>query len=450
MLKLNKISQIFAALLLVGMIPMVSSAETAVDCSDQGYINSMTKDDIAAEVEGWGLTCLGQFDSADKACSSSEGGMDMSQLSGLMQQANGGEQQPGPAGIAEACATQANMHKMSMMVTSMVQMSCSSAVGSCTSTCEAEINEVSSMINGYVNSDGQGMTKDQFCKLRRFRTLAKSEGKKCSNDLGAKSGQAMGQMMMSMIQAKMAERCAMEAGMKAAELAAFCKNVRNFHSPACANVAVDCMSADNARTHPKCICANPAMAASHPACSANGLTGQNPQDLASFSSTQGVDGRGSGLLSDAELRAALQGNKRFNGREVDPTQNEIAENQKERPGGGGPSSGSSGSLGRGRQGRYVGPYKTDILQGTVSNKGGLTFGSRGAKAGAFKFGNGDKKDKKKNGLDLKKFMPKVNPLGGNRGLAGAGVKDGVTGAMGPSIWEKVSRRYKKVQPFLEP
>ena len=29
-------------------------------------------------------------------------------------------------------------------------------------------------------------------------------------------------------------------------------------------------------------------------------------------------------------------------------------------------------------------------------------------------------------------------------------QDGITGPMGPSLWEKISRRYREVAPFLKP
>ncbi|MDX9730714.1 MAG: hypothetical protein RBT63_02995 [Bdellovibrionales bacterium] len=64
--------------------------------------------------------------------------------------------------------------------------------------------------------------------------------------------------------------------------------------------------------------------------------------------------------------------------------------------------------------------------------GGLARNNNGA-------GGGGVLDK----LNLKKFLPKSNYA--NRGIAGMSVKsvDGITGPMGPSLWEKATRQYQE-------
>jgi hypothetical protein len=105
-------------------------------------------------------------------------------------------------------------------------------------------------------------------------------------------------------------------------------------------------------------------------------------------------------------------------------------------GGGGPALTGAGKLAAEDQGSQApGPYKTDIINGTTSGTGGNPYASKGADGS----GSGDNSSMLSRlaaGLNLKKFLP--GSAYKNRGPASV---DGLTGANGPTLFEKVSSRY---------
>ena len=118
------------------------------------------------------------------------------------------------------------------------------------------------------------------------------------------------------------------------------------------------------------------------------------------------------------------------------------------PGGGGPPGGGSlGSLGGddGGGGGFGDPRS--VITGTSGGQGGGLGGSGGGGGGgglarnngAGSGGLGGFMDK----FNLKKFLPGSKYK--TRGIAGMSVKavDGITGPMGPSIWEKATRQYQE-------
>jgi hypothetical protein len=123
---------------------------------------------------------------------------------------------------------------------------------------------------------------------------------------------------------------------------------------------------------------------------------------------------------------------------------------------GGGSGGGSGPMGGGGGGGLPpeeggaagpGPYNTDVMTGLTGGSGGGS-GFGGGAGGGREGGGGGLFDSLADKLNLKGFLPSKADFK-NRGLAGGGA-DGITGPNGPSLFEKVTFRYRKEQPKLMP
>ena len=121
---------------------------------------------------------------------------------------------------------------------------------------------------------------------------------------------------------------------------------------------------------------------------------------------------------------------------------------------GGGGGGGIGSLGGGAAGGPSGddtgggaPVDKQSVIGGVSNGGGGGTGSPGNPNGLASKSDGEKSFFDK--FNLSKFLPSKKNFG-SRGLAGMSVqaKDGVTGPMGPSLWEKVTNQYQVQKPKM--
>lgn len=209
----------------------------------------------------------------------------------------------------------------------------------------------------------------------------------------------------------------------------FC--AKNPTNPACAKL--DCNNPENASSA-NCLCdpKNPASRNSPVCANQKGGLNSSADDLESNS-------RGGGLAG-ADL-GGLMGDQAFTGTDFSSSDPSVDANQKG-GGGGGPSAGSSGgglaNSGLGLEGSDPGPYETDILKGTEKGGGGGTA-----------LGKVAEEKEIKQEADLKEYLPEKTP---DRNIAGMSLyaTDGLTGPLGPSIWEKVSARYQKVKYFLKP
>lgn len=110
-------------------------------------------------------------------------------------------------------------------------------------------------------------------------------------------------------------------------------------------------------------------------------------------------------------------------------------------GGGGPQGGRGGSFNGAGEGGYADRSNVDknVIQGLAGGSGaGPAYGGGGGGSGSGNTGRGGGGSGER--FDLSKFLPKAK----TRGLAGMSItsKDGITGPMGPSIWEKVSNQYQ--------
>jgi hypothetical protein len=111
-------------------------------------------------------------------------------------------------------------------------------------------------------------------------------------------------------------------------------------------------------------------------------------------------------------------------------------------GGGGVASGGGGLNPDG--GGYDGTsgINKDVITGQSSSSGGLSAAGGGGGVGGMGRPGGGSGSGGGSGFNLSKYLPKN--MFKNRGLAGMTVpaQDGVTGPLGPSIWEKVHTRYE--------
>lgn len=120
-------------------------------------------------------------------------------------------------------------------------------------------------------------------------------------------------------------------------------------------------------------------------------------------------------------------------------------------GGIGGGSGGGGALGGGEGGGDPGSgFDKNVITGASSGGGGiagLSAAGGGGSGGGLSKGAGGSGDGS-GGFNLSKYLPKG--MFKNRGLAGMSVPstDGVTGPLGPSIWEKVHNRYEEKKSTL--
>lgn len=204
--------------------------------------------------------------------------------------------------------------------------------------------------------------------------------------------------------------------------------------------ATDCSDPTMASSNVTCICAaNPAS----PICgNGNGgsqlgggaggtqLTGPGsaPRPYAPTSGTDGVVP--TGLGSPAPTTGANVGQQGGGG------------------GGGVGSAGGGGPAGGGGEDPGGAPVDKQSMIGGVSGGGGGGSGVPGNPYGSGSGkGDGDKGFFDK--FNLSKFLPSKKNFG-SRGLAGMSLqsKDGITGPMGPSIWEKVTNQYQVQKPKM--
>lgn len=222
----------------------------------------------------------------------------------------------------------------------------------------------------------------------------------------------------------------------------FC--AENPNSQVCVT-GVDCTNKEVAALNPgECLCKDPETARSNPICNQNGGA---PVGAGGSFAALGSDGRDALLNSDIQ---SLLGGAGGDPQAVQGENPSVDANQK--GGGGAGPSASGGGFGSGAPsgggGYGPGPHNTDILKG-VGKGGGGSGGVAGGGGGYnYNSGSGNYSDDG-SGFDLSQFLPDKKP---SRAVAGMTLTktDGLTGPFGPSIWEKVSQRYRKKQPFLKP
>lgn len=193
---------------------------------------------------------------------------------------------------------------------------------------------------------------------------------------------------------------------------------------------MDCSNPAYAQTNIMCICqADPK----------NAMCVQREQFPSGLTTTLGDMGPASPTFSDDSFTDDGTGVPKFDGKPSVAKGSQTAEGS----GGGGPQGGRGGFYnGAGDRG---GPARStvdkNVIQGLAAGSGGAGGGygggAGGGGGGGGKGGGGEGEGER---FDLSKFLPKAK----TRGLAGMSItsQDGITGPMGPSIWEKVSNQYQ--------
>lgn len=415
--------------------------------------SSMSDGELVAMMVG--TRCESAVASADQTCSATGGG-DAAEIARQVRAANPVTKK-GPAGEAQACQAEIKLHQALLQVNANFSNSCGEAATSCANTCSRMRFFLPPAPAEPVSARDQ-ILADQTCRARVVLSLSRSANG-CEESQAQKAEQARLQSVVSQQKIQEAQACVSRALQENEQLSSRCRaEPRN---PECALADIDCNNPNNARTHPICVCKNPEAAANHPVCNPEAPPGEEEQ-VGEFASIEDPlqESLENSRLSPTAMESLL-------GEEAD-----IEAIQAEGPpvgaDGGGPSGQFSGSSTGGPKasgdkigedkpkGPYKGPFDTDILKGTRRAKGGSQYAGSGSggrdsdfeRARRMGMGQGFARTK---GLKSPNIAQMINATNGFRRVASsAQIKDGVTGAMGPTIWEKLSQRYKKVRSQLKP
>lgn len=229
-----------------------------------------------------------------------------------------------------------------------------------------------------------------------------------------------------------------DQGAPADPMAKFCDE--NPQSRVC-GAAVDCSDPNVASLNPvDCLCKDPAKARVTPICNQKPESGAIAGGFAGLPQSSGREG-----LLGASGAMDLLGAQNYKGGDVIGAELGIDAQQKSASGGGPNVSGGSPSPEPAApHGGSPGSFNTDIMQG-VEKGGGAGAGFGGSHAA--RTGEGEEHLEP---FDLTRYLPQTEAQA--REVAGMSIeaKDGLTGPLGPSIWEKVSRQYRRHQSFLKP
>jgi hypothetical protein len=342
-------------------------------------------------------------------------------------------------GVAANCGDAGSTQKAIRDLTAVKFAGCLGSVTTCISACQSDLADVTVFKNAATASGDQARITALAAQEKNLQTqIANCESYK------AKLPVMMTQMAASVQGFQAAQRCV--------------DAVKNSNLPP---PKVDCTNTAYANVAPECICPkNPGLAicasfkptnpdyAGLPIGTGAG-TGGNTNG--SRSGAGGYGGPGSG--SDSSLQTgAFDPNKDKEAAAKTASGNNVI------PGGGsgGPTAGGGGGGGGGGAGGDDGGSRPAAERSVITGLfgGGGGGGSSGG-GGAFRFGSGSGGGSGLTGLldkfSLKSLLPRRDQYK-NRSLASVGSGslqgvDGITGAMGPSIFEKVSNQYHTEDVF---
>lgn len=348
----------------------------------------------------------------------------------------------GGQGLSEQCGMGAKIAAAAAAINAAFSAGCGSAIYACKKECESSI---SSTARSTPSNPGNIQNYNACQKFERrvqlaLRTSVGNAGQYLAGRGCEKAAQAFD------------GSC---SGPKANEIPGcpqFCAQVVNAESPVCKVARVDCTDPQQARLNPICICQSEESKLNNPLCQQIKLrrdddSNNNFPGYGGLESPYRGGGLGAGSLED--LLGEDQGlNEHLN---IDPTKTGAA--AKVPLGGGGPAAGGAGNpFGSKSESGGVpeGPFNTDILKGTTGGRGGGgDYGGGGGGGGSFNYSDNKSGKGEADKFDLSKYLPKKDFKRGLAGVASASA-DGITGPNGPTIWEKVSRRYRVKAPALIP
>lgn len=373
--------------------------------------------------------CYDGVTDATAACSDPKSLLGLSSSESMMmglavqQMSQYGAQAAAAKGSANACRIASLLGGAMQMATQLKGKGCSTAQKSCYNACD-DLDRKGMQLRSANALDTRGA---------QYQAVASKNNARCKSFESNKGAMVM-QMMMTGQSLMSALQCKDSSSSDIAAIA----------TPPPLSLASsigDCSDAAFAATSPYCICkSNP----SDSICPKNvaTATGSTGSGVAGGIATPGI--------ADAPSDDMAAVDDSFKG--GTPSGSKIAEGAGGGGGGGLGGGGSGGGLGGGEEGGAAGSgIDKNVITGASSSGGGLPGGglgmsgggggAGGAKAGA----GGAAKD---GGFNLAKYLPKN--MFKNRGLAGMSVPstDGVTGPLGPSIWEKVHNRYEEKKSTL--
>lgn len=318
------------------------------------------------------------------------------------------------------CKTQADVSKLMSGVNGIKGAACGAMIKKCNSTCDDEANE-------YTSAAQTARSSNNEAAAVRYETEAK-KARKQSRVCSQNQTNFMAMMMQSMqFLGNMAQNKQCADQFAASALPAF--------SPiAYTPPSTDCSDPNNQTL--ACFCQKDANKTSA-MCS-----GFNPGSLAGTSPVGPTGGAGSMPYSPNGSREPG---------DLDPTAGAMGQGKPGANGGRDPSDGGAGAPGsgglaslggEGDGGGGFGDPKSAITGTSGGQGGGLSAGG-GSGGGGLAKNNGGKGEGLLERFNLKRFLPGQKYKA--RGIAGMSVKsvDGITGPMGPSIWEKATKQYQE-------
>jgi hypothetical protein len=327
--------------------------------------------------------------------------------------------------MAQQCKVQADVAKLMTAINGIKGAACATTISTCRSTCGEEATQWETQYNTHIaNTATQALAAEDKKKMVKANRSA--------TQCGAYTGQVIGMMMSAMqngVQIVANKQCE-------SDLSAFNTAAPTYTPPALAQIG-GCEDPNNQTL--ACYCTRPGNASS---AMCSGFAGGN---LAGGGTTTTPNGS-----TVASPYASTAGDV-TDGNTADPF---AAPGQKGGGDGKGPGDGGSGAPGGGGLASFGsegggGGYGSDpksAITGTSGGTGSGLGGAGGGGGGGLARNNGTAGGSKGGFFDkfnLKKFLPGSKYK--TRGIAGMSVKsvDGITGPMGPSLFEKATRQYQE-------
>jgi hypothetical protein len=346
--------------------------------------------------------------------------------------------------MAQQCRLQADLSTAMTAINGIKGTACGVMISQCKKRCgmsseqfmaAAEALDFDAAVAANLGTPAGIAESNRLMAAAKKCQTASGQAKRVAGQCSAYSGQVMAMMMGAMqhglgiVQNK---QCAAEAS-------AFANQPMPTFSPIALPNPTDCSDPNNQSL--ACFCSRESNKKS-PMCA-----GFNPGAVAGGGASTSGPGNGIGS-STATPFLGTGDDAGTDGNTVDPfatKQNASNGGDGYSAGGGSPPGGSLGSLGGddGGGGGFGDPRSA--ITGTSGGQGNGLGGSGGGGGGGLARNNGTAggmggfMDK----FNLKKFLPGSKYK--TRGIAGMSVKsvDGITGPMGPSIWEKATRQYQE-------
>ncbi|RYZ74629.1 MAG: hypothetical protein EOP05_09115 [Proteobacteria bacterium] len=382
--------------------------------------------------ENW-QKCVATFSTAKSACTdpNSSAGMSSSDSSSLTSQLLIASQLAtsvgAASGSAQVCTIAAGLSAAMQVVTLLKGDACSSTRNKCENACgEFSQNAQNRIAQLQITADSAAFNAAEIRDLTKKISTSQTQSKTCDG-YQAQTKNAALQYLLLANSLVTAYKCATDLSSAVATA-----------TPVDLTTSVsDCSNASFAATSLVCICQT---TPSDPMCGTSAtLSGFTSAAVTSgsittpsFASEEASDGT---VVDTSAIGSRSQSGSATSGAGA---------------GGGLGSSGGAGLIpGNQSDGTSNSGLDKNVITGTSGGGvAALAAGSSGSGANQAAANQAGAGSGASGGLDLKKYLPKA--LLKNRGLAGMNLPsvDGVTGPMGPSLWEKVSNRYQVVKPTL--